>query len=267
MTKTAFITGDSSGIGFDLAKQLHTIGYKVYGASRSKPPSPFSWEHLTMDLKSTDSIQQAIQQLKQKTRQMDVLINCAGYGIGNAIEYTTYEEALALYQVNVLGSFEVIKQLLPLLRKSKEAKIINIGSIAGEITIPFQAFYSMNKADLSIMTQALRYELKPFNIDCSVVLPGDTKTNFTSNRIAFVKHDELYGNRIKSSLEKMAKDEQMGMPVETVTQVVIKQLKRKRMKPKVAVGGQYRFFLLLSKILPYPLKEKIIYNMYAKTKK
>lgn len=263
MKKTAFITGDSSGIGYNLAQQLHTIGYQVYGASRSKPPSPFLWEHLTMDLKSTDSIQQAIQQLKQRTKRMDVLINCAGYGIGNAIEYTAYEEALALYQVNVLGSFEVTKQLLPLLRKSKAAKIINIGSIAGEITIPFQAFYSMNKADMAIMTQALRYELKPFHIDCSVVLPGDTKTNFTSNRIAFVKHDELYRNRIKTSLEKMAKDEEQGMPVESVTQIVIKQLNRKRMKPKVAVGNQYRFFLFLNKYLPYRLKEKIIYKMYA----
>jgi len=263
MTKTAFLTGDSSGIGFDLAKQLHTIGYNVYGASRSSPPAPFFWEHLTMDLKSTNSIQQGIQELKEKTSHLDVLINCAGYGIGNAIEYTAYEEALAMYQVNVLGSFEVIKHLLPLLRQSNDAKIINIGSIAGEITIPFQAFYSMNKADLSIMTQALRYELKPFHIDCSVVLPGDTKTNFTNNRIAFTKHDELYQNRIKTSLEKMAKDEQMGMSVDTVTQVVIKQLKRKHMKPKVAVGNQYRFFLFLNKFLPNRLKEMIIYKMYA----
>jgi len=105
--------------------------------------------------------------------------------------------------------------------------------------------------------------LKPFHIDCSVVLPGDTKTNFTNNRIAFVKHDELYQGRIKISLEKMAKDEQMGMAVESVTRVVVKQLKRKRMKPKVSVGSQYRFFLLLNKILPNRLKEKIIYNMYA----
>ncbi len=266
MKQTVLVTGASSGIGYSIAKNLIDSNYEVFGSSRKLPKGPYNWTHLSCDLKDKSSIHQLCEILNKQISKLDILINCAGYGIGNAVEYTSYEDALELYQVNVLGTFEITKKLLPLLRKSQKPKIINIGSVAGEITIPFQCFYSMSKSDLTVLTEALRIELKPFNIDVSIILPGDIKTNFTANRIVCLDFDEQYKNRIRLSLEKMAKDEQNGMDVESVVNVVKKQIKRTKMKPKVAVGYQYKAFLFLNRYLPTKIKEFIIYRLYANGK-
>jgi len=151
-----------------------------------------------------------------------------------------------------------------LLRESTHAKIINIGSVAGDITLPFQVFYSMSKSSLSRFTEGLRYELKPFGIDVSIINPGDTKTNFTTNRQIESNGSSLYKTRVKRSIDKMAEDEQKGKPTKSVVRVVKKQLKRRKMKPAVTVGLSYKFIIVLTRILPTRLKEHMIYKRYGK---
>jgi short-subunit dehydrogenase len=137
--------------------------------------------------------------------------------------------------------------------------------VAGEFTLPFQAFYSMTKSSLYTFSEALRIELKPFPVDVCVVMPGDTKTDFTGNRIkSSIEEDPFYHDRIKRSLARMEKDEQNGKSPFTVVRVVNKLLKKKRMPVAVSVGFEYKLFVFLKRILPNRLINYALFQLYGR---
>ena len=198
MSKVILISGASSGIGKEVAKYFHNLGNKVIGLSRSYPKEKYEYEYVLGDLSKQDSIDSAVKKIKQLTNYIDVLINCAGIGISGAIEHTSLSDVNKIFQVNVIGQYYITKQLIPLIRKSNKGKIINIGSVAGDITIPFQTFYSMSKSAIHRFSEGLKLELKPFGIDVASVLPGDTKTGFTDNRFQpDILTDDLYKDRLE----------------------------------------------------------------------
>lgn len=264
MSKIIVISGASSGIGKAAAEFFHSQGNKVIGLSRTLPKEAYEYDYVLCDLGKEADVDKAVEEIKQKTDHIDVLINCAGIGISGAVEHTTLEEAYRIFNVNVIGQFYITKKSIPLLRKSSSAKVINVGSVAGELTIPFQTFYSMTKSAVHRFTEGLRIELAPFGIGVATVLPGDTKTGFTQNRYQpNVMEDDLYGNRIKHSIQKMEHDEENGMSPMSVVKVMNKLIQKKRMPVHVTVGISYKILVGLAKILPKRLVYWIIKKMYG----
>lgn len=264
MNKVIVISGASSGIGKLSAEYFHNQGNTVIGLSRSYPKGKYDYKYVLADLGESKSIENAVKQIQEITDHIDVLINCAGIGISGAVEYTSLEEVNKIFQVNVIGQYYITKLLIPLLRKNKKSKIINIGSVAGELTIPFQTFYSMTKASMHKFTEGLRMELKPLGIGVAAVLPGDTKTGFTDNRYQpQVIEDGLYKDRIKKSIKKMEHDERNGMSPMSVVKVINRLIKRRRMPILVTVGFGYKFLVGLGKILPKRFVNWILSKMYA----
>lgn len=264
MSKVILISGASSGIGKEAANYFQNQGHKVIGLSRSYPKDKYDYSYVLGDLGDGDSLEKAVTEIKKITDHIDVLINCAGIGISGAVEYTSLDEVKKIFDVNVTGQFYLTQLVMGLLRKSEHGKIINIGSVAGELTIPFQTFYSMSKAAIHKFTEGLKMELKPFGIDVCSVLPGDTKTGFTDNRYQpKVVEDDLYKDRIKRSIQRMEHDEQNGMSPMSVVKVIEKLMKRKRMPSQVTVGFSYKLLVFLGKILPKRLVNWILYKMYG----
>jgi short-subunit dehydrogenase len=262
MSKTILVTGASSGIGQAIANDFHQKGYQVIGLSR-KIPNDIPYDYVSCDLSNFEQIKEVSQNLQKKYKTIDVLVNCAGVGTGGAVEELSTSDLKWVFNVNVIGSVEIIKQLLPALKQSTLPKIINIGSVAGEITIPYQTSYSMSKASIQKLSEGLRIELKQFGIDVSTVLPGDTKTGFTNNRKTVLHEGSPYYKNIKRSIAKMEKDEQNGVSPLKVVKVVERIMKKKRMPVQVIVGFDYKLLVFLSKILPKKLVEKIITKMYG----
>jgi len=261
MNKIVLISGASSGIGKEIADTMHKDGYKVLGLSRKKPQN-IEYKYYECDLTNKESIEAITKSIHKDYPKIDILINCAGVGTGGAIEEVTYEDLKWVYEVNLFGTIELIKGILPSLKNNK-TKIINIGSVAGAITIPYQTSYSMSKASLNILTEGLRIELKQFDIQVCTVMPGDTKTSFTSNRKTVLKKDSPYYEFVKRSIAKMEKDEQNGVPPSKVVKTVYRALKRKRMPSQITVGFDYKLLVFLSRILPKRLVEFIINKMYG----
>jgi len=262
-SRVILITGTSSGIGYALAHHFTSQGDQVFGVSRKNPVKSFAWTQINADLTIEEDISQLFDTIKKNTDTIDILINCAGMGYAGALEETSLKEMTYLFHVNVFAPLSMINHALPFLRNSKDARIVNIGSVASEITIPFQTLYSMSKSALYRLTEGLRMELKPEHIQVTTVLPGDTKTEFTNNRTLLLNEKSHYYKRAKNSIDKMAKDEEKGMPVDAVVKTVAKQLSKKNMKVYVSVGVQYKLFVLLVHLLPSKLREYIIYKMYA----
>lgn len=262
MPKTVLITGSSSGIGLHLAKRLYDKGYHVIGVSRHKP-NDILFDYYECDLSKTEDITGLGEQLLKNYSKIDVLVNCAGVGTGGALEEVSNTDTLHVFSVNVLGVMELTNHVIPLLKKSTSAKIINIGSVAGEITIPYQVSYSMSKSSVSRYTEGLRMELKPSHIDAMTILPGDTKTGFTNNRKVILNPNGLYKEAVSRSISKMEKDEQNGVSPLKVVAVIEKMIQKKRMPVSKIVGFDYKLLVFLSKRLPKKWIEFIVLKLYG----
>lgn len=182
MSKTIIITGTSAGIGFALAEYFGKKGHKVYGLSRKNVENPH-FKTIPTDITNNDQVKSAIQQIQDLEQHIDVLINNAGMGMVGPVEDSTQDEILKLFNLNLVGSVQMMSAVLPKMREQKFGKIINVSSIGSEMGLPFRGFYSASKSALDKITEAIRYEVYPWNIEvCSLHL-GDIKTNIAENRV------------------------------------------------------------------------------------
>lgn len=263
MNKVIVISGASSGIGLETARYLAKKGYTVYGLARRKPQGSLPFSMIQTDITDGSSIQNAVSLLLEKETHIDALINCAGMGISGPVQHTNLNEVQKMFDVNLFGTFALTKALIPALRESR-GMIINISSVAGVLTVPFQTFYSMSKSALNSFSEGLRMEVKPLGIRVVSVLPGDTKTGFTEAREKVVTTDPAYSKRLETSVRRMEKDEQNGKSPTTVAKACARLLKRKHPPVKVTVGFEYKLFVFLKKILPSRFVNWVLYWMYAK---
>lgn len=260
--KIAVISGGSRGIGKETATCLSNNGYKVYELSRTGK-STESITHIDCDLTNNQSIKDAISAVVSESGVIDLLINNAGYGISGAIEYTKQEDVKKQFDVNFFGLIELTQQALPHLRKS-QGKIINISSVGGVFALPFQAFYSATKFALNGYTLALKNEVKRFKISVCAVMPGDTKSGFTSARLKNQDGSNVYGDSVNRSISLMEKDETNGMSASKVGKRICKIAKKRKNKPLYIIGFKYKVFYFLSKILPIRFVNYIVGKLYAK---
>lgn len=174
MSLTVAVTGGSSGIGLAIARHFAGKGHTVYSLSRR--PSMDGVRHIPCDVTDEASVNAAFAALEQAEGSLDILINNAGFGISGAAEFTDLQKAKNLFDVGYFGLLACVKHALPLLRKSDAPLILNVGSLAAALPVPFQSVYSSAKAAVSALTLCLVNELRPFGIRVCAVLPGDVRT-------------------------------------------------------------------------------------------
>ncbi len=263
MSKVVLITGGSSGIGLETALSLHAAGCKVYEMSR-KPFSNPSLIHITGDVTSDQSVQAVVEQVIAQEGRIDILINNAGFGISGAVEFTDIAEAQRQLDVNFFGMARMCRACLPHMRKAGKGRIVNLSSVAAPIPIPFQTFYSASKAAINAYTLALGNEVRPYGISVCALMPGDIRTGFTAARQKTAAGDQEYGGRISRSVEKMEKDEVGGMEPAVAGRKIARLALKRSVKPLYALRLDYQFFVLLSRLLPVRLLNRLVYWLYAK---
>lgn len=260
--KVVAITGASRGIGRETAKFFVAKGWQVYNLSR-RPAQEVGVRDLNCDVTHETEVLAAFAQIQEECRQLDLLVNNAGYGIAGAVEFTSLAEARKQYEVNFFGTLSCIKAALPLLKESK-GRIINISSAAAVFAIPFQAFYSATKASLNTLTNCLATELKPFGVSVCALQLGDVRTEFTDARQKSLVGDDIYGGAIGRSVAAMEQDERLGMLPQEIARAIYRVGLKPRVKPIYTVGAKYQLLVLLNKILPNGLVNGIIARIYAK---
>ncbi|MBO5066529.1 MAG: SDR family oxidoreductase [Clostridia bacterium] len=261
--KVIAITGASSGIGRYTAIALMNMGHIVYDLSRRNIPNG-NVKYIKTDVTDEENVRASIDEIIKNEKRIDVVINCAGYGISGAVEFTRLCDAKRQFDVNFFGMVNVNKAVIPYMRKEGKGLIINISSVAAVTHIPFQTYYSASKAAVESYTCALANELKPFGIFVSAIQPGDICTEFTSARNKSFLGDDVYEGRISRSVEGMEKDEQKGMSPEFAGKYIAKVALKKRPKPIYAIGFSYKAVCLLCKVVPCGWRNKIIGSLYAK---
>ena len=179
----ACVTGASSGIGAAIAQHLMQRGYRVYGGSRRKrPASGGDFHFVELDVNDSDSVSQAVRHIVAEEDRIDLLVNCAGTGIIGSVEEMPIETIKEVFETNFYGVVRMCQAVLPVMRERGNGCIINISSIAGEVGLPFRAFYSASKFALEGLTEALRMEVRPHGIHVTLIQPGDFKTAIAQSR-------------------------------------------------------------------------------------
>ena len=258
--KVVIITGASAGIGKATAKYFTDRGDLVYNLSRRENPDT---ENLRTDVSCKQNVFESINEVFRREKRIDVLVNCAGFGIAGAVETAKEEDIKKIFDVNFMGTIYPIQAVLPYMRKQQFGTIINVSSAGAPLSLPFQAFYSSTKSAISSMSEALRIEVKPYNIKVCTVLPGDIVTEFTDKRETFIPSNDAYKVRVESSVAKMSKDERNGMSPDTIAKLIYKMAYRKN-PPVYVVGGlSYKILVRLSKVLPKRFVVYLIGKLYG----
>lgn len=260
--KVAVITGGSSGIGLCTVKALLSSGCIVYELSRRNNKLP-GIHHISVDVTDEENIYKAIHTIYEKERRIDILINCAGFGISGAVEYTRLEDAKRQIDVNFFGVVNTTKAVLPYMREAGAGRIVNVSSVAAVAPIPFQTYYSVSKAAINSYSCALANEMKTFGITVTAIMPGDIKTGFTEARVKSPDGDVAYNGRISKSVEKMEHDELNGMNAQIAGDYICKIALKKHVKPLYSIGSVYKLLSVLCMILPCSFKNWLIGKLYG----
>ncbi len=265
MSKVVLITGASSGIGNSIATFLFERGYKVYGTSRSpENVGDFLFEIIMLDVLQLNTITEAVSFIINKEGRLDVLVNNAGMGITGPIEETPTDKMRAVFNTNLFGAIDVMKAVLPQMRKQNSGTIINITSIAGYMGLPFRGLYSATKGALEIITEATSMEVKNFGIKVVNVAPGDFATNIAAGRYHTpVFEKSAYKVNYQANLDLMNTHVNDGMDPLEMAKVVFKIINSKKTKIHYKVGGfMEKFSIVLKRILPDRLYEKLLMQHY-----
>lgn len=184
-TKTWFITGASKGFGLSLVKQLLAKGQNVAATSRNLAElviavgsTADNFLPLEVDLTNEDSVGCAMHKTKKAFGSINVVINNAGYGIGGSIEELTDDETHANFNVNVFGTLNVIRMVMPYMRYQQSGHIINISSIAGIAPGTGWSVYAATKFSIEGLSTVLAEDVREFGIKVTVVAPGAFRTSF-----------------------------------------------------------------------------------------
>jgi len=180
--KIIFITGTNSGFGYLTAKTCAAKGYTVYAsmrdtkgrnAERAKELSLISnIKVIDLDITNSESVSNAISSIIDKEGRLDVVVNNAGYFGGGLAEAYTEADLEKMFDVNVKGTWRVIKSSLPQMRKQGEGLIINTSSGLGRFSAPFMTIYNSTKFAVEGLTEGLHYEVRPLGVDVVLIQPG-----------------------------------------------------------------------------------------------
>jgi short-subunit dehydrogenase len=267
MKKVILITGISSGFGKATSELLAVKGHVVYGTVRSEIESDTKVNVLKLDLTDTNSIKKAVETVLQKESRIDVLINNAGILIGGPLETSPIENIKLLMDTNFLGMVQLTREVLPVMRKQGSGTIINLSSIAGLIGLPFQGYYSASKFAIEGFSEALRMEVKQFNIKVVLINPGDFRTNNIMNRRNFLAPTgttDPYYEQFGKTLAIFEKDEANGQSPEVLAAKIVRIIESKNPKQRYIIATLLeKLAVVLKKILPGKMLRKLLEIFYG----
>ncbi len=230
-------------------------GYKVYALSRHATLcvalNHALCESIDVDVSDSNALKEAFLNISAKEDHCDVLINSAGYGVFGSVEDTPIEEVKKQFGVNFFALCEVVQLCLPLLKNKPYSKIFNLSSIVGRVSMLFLGHYSASKHALEAYSDALRLELKPFNVQVCLIEPGPVKSNW--EKTAFENDeckDSVYALDLEKTKNFYSGVYQNALSPKAVAQKIVFLSMSQKIKARYLIGLKTQLLLALYKILP-----------------
>ena len=267
--KVVLITGTALGIGKSTAEYLIDKGHIVYGGDiliqENLYLNDIGGTALEMDVTNQNHIDNAVKKIISEQGRIDVLVNNAGLGVYGAIEDVSMEDIYYQYDVNLFGLARVTKAVLPYMREKKSGTIINISSVLGETYGPLAGWYLSTKHALEGWSDALRVELKKFDIDVVIVQPGAINTNFSNVTKTYIDkyrenspYQHLYGEPITDTGNEILSNQ--SDPI-VIAKVINKAIDARNPKTRYAAGAYSRIGIFLRKIMTDKMFDRFILSI------
>lgn len=275
-SRVVLVTGAGTGIGLALTRKLWNSDYRVVATARDRslerltcPPFKETSRFLIRPLDVTVDAERTrlIDEIRSRWGGVDVLVNNAGISYRSVFEHMTEEDELLQMNTNYLGPISLIRLVLPEMRAKRSGHIINVSSVGGMMAMPTMGSYSASKFALEGASEALWYELRPWNIRVSLVQPGFIH----SNAFQHVYLSELAKQSLKTKDEYSAHYEHMSCFIEdlmqrthatseSVADHVIETMESKRPPLRVPATIDAFFFTFLRRFMPRKLYHWILYR-------
>lgn len=271
--RSVLITGCSSGIGRTLALGLQARGYRVFATVRQAKDMDgliaLGLESLTLDLASSESIQQAVTEILARTQgKLYALINNGAYGQPGAVEDLSRDALRRQFETNLFGTQELTNRLLPVMRAQNEGRIIQISSILGIIALAYRGAYTATKFALEALSDTLRLELTGSNIHIALIEPGPITSRFRDNAYqAFLANIDrehsahsTYYRRVEQRLGGN-KPLPFTLPPEAVLEKTLHALEARRPRVRYAVTFPTHLFAVLRRLLSARTLDRLLLSV------
>ncbi len=271
MAQVVLITGASSGIGKKTAKLLAGEGYRVYGGTRERSLTGEDCrdgvKSLYLDVTDRCSVKEAVDTVIEREGKIDVLVNCAGYGLVATVEDATDKEMFDQFNVNVFGLLRTTREVLPHMRGAKRGVIINISSFLGKMGLPLLTHYNASKYAVEGIVDSMRFETLPFGIRVHSIQSGLFGTNFVKKGLA-VNEDTLgeespYRDLVSHFVPIVANAINEGPDPLPVAQAVKSIIEDEDAEIFVPVGAEAERFVPLRKELDDKSFEKMVKETFG----
>lgn len=245
---SVLITGATSGIGRATALLLARHGFRVFATGRTPKDldslqgdaKGLPIETLVLDVTKAESIEAARAEVERRTggKNIDVLINNAGFAVGGPAELVTDADLRAQFEVNVFGLMSVTRAFVPAMRKRGDGRVVNLSSLASRFSFPLLGTYSSTKHAVRSLTDALRNELRPFGVQVTSIEPGVVKTPFITRTMdeaaKYRRSDSPYWPAIERADQLQADSEKTACGPEVIAGMILKALRARKMKAHYA---------------------------------
>ncbi len=267
--KRVLVTGCSTGIGRALALQLAEQGCLVYATAR-RPESIADLQSaqitpLPLDVLDQQSIDAAVSQING-AGGVDMLVNNAGISLTAPLVETEFARVRSVVETNLLGCIAMIQAVFPLMADSGAGRIVNVGSVVGELPVPFTATYCATKAGLHMLSDVLRLELAPFGIDVVTVQPAAVASEIEARSgvgvEVFAGEGSRYQQFYAAIRQRFEGQENVAMSAEEFAARVTPQLLAKKAPRVVAAGGNNALLRTLMR-LPAGLRDRLLQREYG----
>ena len=223
--RTWFITGVSSGFGREMTAQLLARGDRVVGTVRNtkKIEDLIAQYPEILDVTDITALREVVERSFRQLGRIDVVVSNAGYGLFGAAEELSDQQIDHMIATNLLGSIQLIRTVIPLLRKQGGGRIIQLSSYGGQVAFPGNSLYHASKWGIEGFVESVAQEVNLFNIGMTLVEPGGARTEFRYGSAKMANLLPIYNDTPAHAFLKMLDPENglaPGDPVRMATRII-----------------------------------------------
>jgi short-subunit dehydrogenase len=258
MTRTALVTGASSGIGHATAAALVANGFRVIGTSRDPDAIPVRTRVPDVEYRALDLLDPpAVDAFAADLGDLDVLVNNAGESQSGPLEELPTDVIERLFRLNVFAPVRLTQLVLPGMRARGYGRVVMVGSMLASFPLAYRSSYVAAKAALKGFATAARGEVAPFGVWITTVEPGSINTGISERRTVYIADDSPHRQRFRTMLDALNRNESTGTPPERVAATIVAAVRSPRPKPLYAVGSRAPLAFALRRLVPRTVAESM----------
>jgi len=267
-TRTALVTGATSGIGLATAQRLLDNGYDVVGTSRDPARIPAASRldgvrYRGLDLTDIYAIEGFVTAIGAEGINVDIVVNNAGESQSGPLEDLPIGALERLFRLNVLGPVHLTQLLLPGMRHRGYGRVVMVGSMLASFPLAYRSSYVASKAALKGFATATRFEMAPHGVWLCTVEPGSVNTGISERRTKYIGSGSPHEKNFRTMLRVLDHAEREGISPARVARTILRAIEAKEPDALYPVGNNASAIFALQRALPQSIVEGVVARKFG----